>query len=132
MAGNTSTANEPKLHSQRQRFGKRRRFERELVLRLASLLWRLRRAIATDTGLLETSSERNAAPDLESAAFVNEQLLMVPLRLEVSRTIHHWKSVMMKARMTRLLPFCADRSRVLLVPILDEPIAICGGCRLGH
>ena len=29
--------------------------ERELVLRLASLLWRLRRATAIDTGLLETS-----------------------------------------------------------------------------
>src|SRR6266566_4621153 len=47
--------------------------ERELVLRLASLLWRLRRATAIDTGLLETSSERNAAPDLESAAAVNER-----------------------------------------------------------
>src|SRR6266566_5756529 len=35
--------------------------ERELVLRLASLLWRLRRATAIDTGLLETSSERIAA-----------------------------------------------------------------------
>jgi hypothetical protein len=47
--------------------------ERELVLRLASLLWRLRRATAIDTGLLETSSERDAAPDLESAAPVNER-----------------------------------------------------------
>jgi hypothetical protein len=47
--------------------------ERDLVLRLASLLWRLRRATAIDTGLLETSSERNAAPDLESAALVNER-----------------------------------------------------------
>jgi hypothetical protein len=35
------------------------------VLRLASLLWRLRRATAIDTGLLETS---NTAPDVESAA----------------------------------------------------------------
>ena len=31
--------------------------ERELVLRLASLLWRLRRAAAIDTGLLELQSE---------------------------------------------------------------------------
>jgi hypothetical protein len=47
--------------------------ERELVLRLASLLWRLRRATAIDTGLLETSSERDAAPDLESTTPVNER-----------------------------------------------------------
>jgi hypothetical protein len=33
--------------------------ERELVLRLASLLWRLRHATAIDTGLVETSSERD-------------------------------------------------------------------------
>jgi hypothetical protein len=32
--------------------------ERELVLRLASLLWRLRRATAIETGLLETHAER--------------------------------------------------------------------------
>jgi hypothetical protein len=31
--------------------------ERELVLRLASLLWRLRRATATETGLLQIQSE---------------------------------------------------------------------------
>ena len=31
--------------------------ERELVLRLASLLWRLRRATAIDTGLLQLQSE---------------------------------------------------------------------------
>jgi hypothetical protein len=47
--------------------------ERELVLRLTSLLWRLRRATAIDTGLLETSSERDAASNLESAATVNER-----------------------------------------------------------
>ena len=47
--------------------------ERELVLRLASLLWRLRRATAIDTGLLETSSERDAAVDLESSTPVNER-----------------------------------------------------------
>jgi hypothetical protein len=45
--------------------------ERELVLRLASLLWRLRRATAIDTGLLETPNE--SAPDLDGAAPVNER-----------------------------------------------------------
>ena len=47
--------------------------ERELVMRLASLLWRLRRATAIDAGLLETSSEPAAAPDLESSTSVNER-----------------------------------------------------------
>ena len=47
--------------------------ERELVLRLASLLWRLRRATAIDTGLLETTSEVDTAPDLERATPANEQ-----------------------------------------------------------
>ncbi len=47
--------------------------ERELVLRLAGLLWRLRRATAIDTGLLETRSKRDTAPDLENAATVNER-----------------------------------------------------------
>jgi hypothetical protein len=50
--------------------------ERELVLRLASLLWRLRRATTTETGLFEIqadqlnqiSNERHAAP--ESREFV--------------------------------------------------------------
>ena len=41
--------------------------ERELVLRLASLLWRLRRATAINTGLLETPSEPDA-PDLDGGA----------------------------------------------------------------
>ena len=40
--------------------------ERELVLRLAE--WRLRRATAIDTGLLETPSEPDTAPDLDGAA----------------------------------------------------------------
>src|SRR6516164_2509297 len=42
--------------------------ERELVLRLASLLWRLRRATAIDTGLLEAPSEPDIAPDPDGAA----------------------------------------------------------------
>src|SRR5437016_12827180 len=33
--------------------------ERELVLRLASLLWRLRRAAAIETGLFKTQADRN-------------------------------------------------------------------------
>jgi hypothetical protein len=45
--------------------------ERELVLRLASLLWRLRRATAIDTGLLETPSEPDTASDLDSAALAH-------------------------------------------------------------
>jgi hypothetical protein len=47
--------------------------ERELVLRPASLLWRLRRATAIDTGLLQNSSERDAAPDLENSTPANER-----------------------------------------------------------
>jgi hypothetical protein len=47
--------------------------ECELVLRLASLLWRLRRATAIDTGLLETSTEREAALDPESSTPENER-----------------------------------------------------------
>jgi hypothetical protein len=45
--------------------------ERELVLRLASLLWRLRRATAIDTGLLETPAESDTAADLNSVASAN-------------------------------------------------------------
>ena len=37
--------------------------ERELVLRLASLLWRLRRATAVETGLLQIQCEMSAASD---------------------------------------------------------------------
>src|SRR5260370_1004415 len=37
--------------------------ERELVLRLASLLWRLRRATSVETGLLQIQCEISAAPD---------------------------------------------------------------------
>ena len=44
--------------------------ERELVLRLASLLWRLRRATAIDTGLLEKST----APVNKQAADVIAQI----------------------------------------------------------
>ena len=42
--------------------------ERELILRLASLLWRLRRATAIDTGLLETPSEPDIARDPDGGA----------------------------------------------------------------
>ena len=37
--------------------------ERELVLRLASLLWRLRRATAVETGLLQIQCNLSVAPD---------------------------------------------------------------------
>ena len=37
--------------------------ERELVLRLASLLWRLRRATSVETGLLQIQYESSTAPD---------------------------------------------------------------------
>jgi hypothetical protein len=37
--------------------------ERELVLRLASLLWRLRRATSVETGLLQIQYEATTAPD---------------------------------------------------------------------
>jgi len=37
--------------------------ERELVLRLASLLWRLRRATSVETGLLQIQFEAGTAPD---------------------------------------------------------------------
>jgi hypothetical protein len=47
--------------------------ERELVLRLASLLWRLRRATAIDTGLLEMPSESDTASDLGGAALANKR-----------------------------------------------------------
>src|SRR6516165_9566720 len=46
--------------------------ERELVLRLASLLWRLRRATAIDTGLLQIPSDINKAPDPEIAKVADE------------------------------------------------------------
>ena len=39
--------------------------ERELVLRLASLLWRLRRATAIETGLLEIADDLNEASNVE-------------------------------------------------------------------
>jgi hypothetical protein len=42
------------------------------VPRLASLLWRLRRATAIDTGLLETPSELDTAPDLDGATLTHE------------------------------------------------------------
>jgi hypothetical protein len=47
--------------------------ERELVLRLASLLWRLRRATAIDTGLFETQTELDTALDVDSTLAANER-----------------------------------------------------------
>ena len=46
--------------------------ERELVLRLASLLWRLRRATSVETGLLQIQCEANTASDPESPKLPGE------------------------------------------------------------
>ena len=46
--------------------------ERELVLRLASLLWRLRRATSVETGLLQIQCEISTASDPESAKLPGE------------------------------------------------------------
>jgi len=46
--------------------------ERELVLRLASLLWRLRRATAIDTGLLQIPTDVNIGSDRAMAEHTNE------------------------------------------------------------
>jgi hypothetical protein len=46
--------------------------ERELVLRLASLLWRLRRATAIDTGLLQIPGDIDESSDPENAIRANE------------------------------------------------------------
>jgi hypothetical protein len=46
--------------------------ERELVLRLASLLWRLRRATAIDTGLLQIPSDVDEVSGPEIASHGNE------------------------------------------------------------
>jgi hypothetical protein len=43
------------------------------LLRLASLLWRLRRATAIDTGLLETPTELDTVLDLEGTLAANER-----------------------------------------------------------
>jgi hypothetical protein len=53
-------------------FDVRTAVERELVLRLASLLWRLRRAVAIETGLLEIQAdalENNATASSEGSSF---------------------------------------------------------------
>ena len=44
-------------------YGAETTVERELVLRLASLLWRLRRATSVETGLLHIQCEINTASD---------------------------------------------------------------------
>jgi len=46
--------------------------ERELVLRLASLLWRLRRATSVETGLLQIQVETSTAPDPAPAKLPGE------------------------------------------------------------
>lgn len=60
--------------------------ERELVLRLANLLWRLRRAIAIETGLLQIQSDimRDARPQQREPVELHEQGCDAGLRLIVS------------------------------------------------
>jgi hypothetical protein len=60
--------------------------ERELVLRLASLLWRLRRATAIDTGLLETPSEPQKVSDLDGATLANERAVV---RIQIATLENH-------------------------------------------
>jgi hypothetical protein len=58
------------------------------------------------------------------------ELLMVPLRLEVSRTIHHWKSAMMKVRMRHSIPKSHDASYSSILMVLSGWDAMkqrCGG-----
>jgi hypothetical protein len=50
-------------------FGPRTAVERELVLRLAGLLWRLRRATAIETGLLQTRSCNGGPAEQDGARF---------------------------------------------------------------
>ena len=58
--------------------------ERELVLRLASVLWRLRRATAIETGLFETAAAR---PDKTESR--NGRALFTELRLaRESQSVH--------------------------------------------
>ena len=60
--------------------------ERELVLRLASLLWRLRRAIAIETGSLQIQSDiiRDAPPQQLEPVELHKQGCDPGLRLIVS------------------------------------------------
>jgi hypothetical protein len=53
--------------------------ERELVLRLANLLWRLRRAIAIETGLFETQANRKScAEEAELRAGQARAIILAP------------------------------------------------------
>jgi hypothetical protein len=51
-------------------------FDAETAVRLASLLWRLRRATAIDTGLLEIPSEPQKVSDLDGATLANERAVV--------------------------------------------------------
>ena len=58
-------------------FDARTAVERELVLRLASLFWRLRRALAVETGLLQIQSEmlrECKSPDQTPTVSLTERL----------------------------------------------------------
>jgi hypothetical protein len=79
--------------------------ERELVLRLASLLWRLCRVTAIDTGFIETPSEPDITPDLDGGAPANERAAAGTTSLENRCMIS-----MTKARMTPLILQSRDDS----------------------
>ena len=53
--------------------------ERELVLRLASLLWRLRRATSVETGLLQIQYEASTAPDPELQKLPEEAVEVIEI-----------------------------------------------------
>ena len=55
--------------------------ERELVLRLASLLWRLRRATAIDTGLLQIPGNLDGGSDPATAQHANETRVSAVVRI---------------------------------------------------
>jgi len=63
-------------------FDVRTAVERELVLRLASLLWRLRRATAIDTGLLQIRTDVDKGSDRAMAQHANETSVSAIAQIE--------------------------------------------------
>ena len=53
--------------------------ERELVLRLASLLWRLRRATSVETGLLQIQCDPSAASDQAPSKLAEEECEVIEI-----------------------------------------------------
>jgi hypothetical protein len=63
--------------------------ERELVLRLASLLWRLRRATAIDTGLLQIPSDIDESSDVEIAKHAKKTSVTDVVQIRHFANEHH-------------------------------------------